>query len=63
MCENCAENHEIIMEHVYAEMDEQEVPQDSILRGLANIQIACEHSPVLKALMTEMYPSQQTLTS
>lgn len=62
MCDNCARRHAEAMEQANAEMDEQGVPEDSLIRGMADISIACEHHPVLKALMREMYPTTSTLT-
>ena len=63
MCERCAAEHRERMEQANAEMDEQGVPEDSILRGFADIQIACAHHPVLMYLMREMWTTTDMLTS
>lgn len=66
MCLNCIrkkretfnEGREIAMKH----LDECEVPSDSLLRGLAEVHLACNIDPLLRHLMREMYPDQATLT-
>lgn len=61
MCNNCAENHQKAMDQINLEMDDQDVPKDSVLRGLADIQIACQHHAGLRALMSGIYPTSIAL--
>jgi hypothetical protein len=49
------------MDQINLEMDDQDVPKDSVLRGLADIQIACQHHAGLRELMSGMYPTSIAL--
>lgn len=51
------------MKQANEHMDSLGIPEDAIVRGLANVQLACQANPDLQALMAEMYPSPQQLTS
>jgi hypothetical protein len=62
MCEDCIRAHKERMEVINEEMDNQGVPEDSLLRGLADVHDACSHHPVLLYLMSEMWPTTDTLT-
>lgn len=42
-------------------MDTLGVPDDSLYRGLASVQVACTIDPMLRILMREMYPGAQML--
>lgn len=44
-------------------MDAQGVPEDSLYRGLASITVACTIDPMLRTLMSEMYPGPQQILS
>lgn len=63
MCERCRKAHKEAMEQVNAELDEQGVPEDSLVRGFADIEIACQNHPTLMMLMKMLYPTSSTLVS
>lgn len=65
MCERCyrqmreAQTDAMVIANDH--MDAQGVPDDSVLRGLAGVQLACNLNPALEFLCTEMWPSPQAL--
>jgi hypothetical protein len=61
LCEKCRANHKQAMIQANAHMDELGIPADSVLRGMADIQLACNAHPILSALMRHCWPSEETL--
>jgi hypothetical protein len=61
MCSNCRNIHAEAMKQANEHMDAQGVPEDSVLRGMADIHLACNENPILGILMGRCYPSTETL--
>jgi hypothetical protein len=49
------------MEVANEHMDASGVPEDSLIRGLADIQLACNAQPMLRQYMREGYPTPEQL--
>ena len=65
MCFDCQnrwqKEHREAMEIANDDMDARGIPQDSVIRGLADMQLACNANPVLAKIMKILYPSAVTL--
>jgi hypothetical protein len=42
-------------------MDALGVPDDSVIRGVVDIQLACNANPILKKLITQCWPTAETM--
>jgi hypothetical protein len=61
ICNRCKEEHAEAMGMANAHMDAQGIPENSVMRGLADIQIACQAHPILSMIMKRCWPTTETL--
>lgn len=65
MCLNCQriwkENHAEAMKAANLHMDAEGVPEDSLVRGIAEVQLACNGNPLLKKVMRQCWSNLDSL--